>query len=486
MASVTIITAGMQQFGAPSSPDGARKTGTAAGLVLLYSADFEKLQPVYLLTVHQVFIGRDPECAICVPERAVSRKHAMVAFEGDRWVLRDLGGSNGTMVDGRFVSELELEHDQELRVGDTVFKFVQSGAEAYAPYRLDGTMVPGAARRTCELAELRGGALIDRVGAQIERIAPVELSVVIEGESGTGKEVLARELHRMSQRRGPMQAINCAAIPANLIESELFGYKRGAFSGADRDKLGLVASAHTGTLLLDEIGDMPLEAQAKLLRVLQTHEVYPLGATAGHKVDVRVVCATNRDLGRLVREGKFRGDLLSRLNEFRIALPPLRERKEDIYLLSRTLLARHRFGHMRMSLNFMVSLLHYDWPYNVRELEACVKRAAALADSDLLEVRHLPETIREVMTGYGGRQGHEPPAPGAQAAPPAPGAQAAYASAMQAPKPRAHAPTEEQLRSLLTQHHGNVAAVGRVLGKERMQIHRWMQRYGIVVEEYRN
>jgi len=469
---MTIITAGMQQVGVPSSPDGSRRGGTSAGLVLLYSAEFEKLQPAYLLTTREAFIGREPVCAICVPERAVSRKHAVVVYEQDRWLLRDLGGANGSMVDGRFVQEIELEDQQEVRVGDAVFKFVGAGAELFAPYRIDGVLV-GAARRSSSLTELAGGFQIDRIGAQLERIAPVELSVVIQGESGTGKEVVAREIHRLSKRRGPMQAVNCAAIPANLIESELFGYKRGAFSGADRDKLGLVASADKGTLLLDEIGDMPLEAQAKLLRVLQSKEVYPLGATSGQKIDVRVVCATNRDLGRLVKESRFRGDLLSRLNEFQIALPPLRERKEDIYLLSRALLERHGFGHMKISFPFMIALIHYDWPYNVRELEACLKRAAALTEADTLDPKHLPETLRDVMKAYGTHQGELPPAPAGDSAPP--------------PEPRARgqAPSEQELRAMLEQHRGNVAAVGRELGKERMQIHRWMRRYGIVVEDYR-
>jgi transcriptional regulator with GAF, ATPase, and Fis domain len=475
---MTTITAGMQQFGVPSSPDGARRGGTSAGLVLLYSPDFDKLLPAYLLTTHQVYLGRDPSCAICVPERAVSRKHAVVAYEGDHWLVRDLGGSNGTMVDGRFVQEMELEHQHELRIGDTVFKFVQTGAEQFAGFRIDGQMVGGATRRSTTLTELVGGSQIDRIGAQLERIAPVELSVIIQGESGTGKEVVARELHRLSKRRGPFQAVNCAAIPANLIESELFGYKRGAFSGADRDKLGIVAAAHTGTLLLDEIGDMPMEAQAKLLRVLQAREVYPVGATAGQKIDVRVVCATNRDLGRLVKEGRFRGDLLARLNEFHLALPPLRDRKEDIYLLSRTLLERNNFGHMKITFPFMTALVHYDWPYNVRELEACLKRAAALAEADNLEAKHLPETVREVMSSYGSRYVEEPVPPHNPSAPPGEGAAP--------PRRRGQAPSEGELRALLAQHHGNVAAVGRELGKERMQIHRWMQRFGIVVDEYRS
>ncbi len=490
---MSTVTATMQQFGMPSSPDGARRGGSSAGLVLLYSPDYEKLLPAYLLNVHETFIGRETDCAICVPERAVSRRHAQIVYEAGRWVLRDLGGANGTMLDGRFVREAELEHLHEIRIGDTVFKFVQSGAEGYAGYRIDGVMVGGVTRRCTSLRELVGGSAMDRIGAQLDRIAPVELSVIIQGESGTGKEVVAREIHRLSQRRGPMHAVNCAAIPANLIESELFGYKRGAFSGADRDKPGLIASAHQGTLLLDEIGDMPLEAQAKLLRVLQSKEVYPVGATTAHKVDVRVVCATNRDLGRLVKEEKFRGDLLARLNEFQILLPPLRDRKEDIFLLCRALTERMGRTDLQLTFPFLLALVHYDWPYNVRELEACLKRAAALTDNNAVDARHLPETIKEAMADYGTRAEDAPsvppsPLPSPSPSPwpsPFPWPSPSPSPEQTTPRKRSAPPTEQELRDLLERDQGNVAAVGRQLGKERMQIHRWMQRYGIVVDEYR-
>ncbi|HQB45201.1 MAG TPA: sigma 54-interacting transcriptional regulator [Polyangiaceae bacterium] len=475
---MTSTTSAMQQYGIPASPESASRGGTSAGLVLLYSQSYKQLQPAYPLTTSEVFIGRDPLCAIVVPERAVSRHHAMLKYNGESWLLRALGGANGTMVDGHFIDEIELEHLHEIRVGDTVMKFVLAGAENYMSYGIDGAMVGSVQRRSTRLTELVGGWAIDRIGAQLERIAPLELLIVIQGESGTGKEVVAREIHRLSGRAGPLRAVNCAAIPPNLIESELFGYKRGAFSGAERDKLGLIPAANHGTLLLDEIGDMPLEAQAKLLRVIQSGEIYPVGATTAQHVNVRFICATNRNLPNLVKEGRFRGDLLARLNEFSIELPPLRERKEEIFQLSRTLIARHGHADKQISFPFMLALLHYDWPYNVRELEACLRRAVAIADTPVLDPRHLPDCIREAMVPYGTRL-----APSSEPAPiavhePSPAAPASC-------RPRASAPSEQRMRELLAAHRGNVAAVGRELGKERMQIHRWMQRYGIVVDEYR-
>ena len=483
---MTTTTTAMQQFGSTAGPESASRGGKSAGLVLLYSESYANLQPSYAFTCHEVTIGREPSCAIPLPQNAVSRRHASVRYCDGHWLLRDLGGPNGTIADGRFITEVELEHTQEIRIGDNVFKYVASGAEDYMPYRLDGVMLANARRHATQLTELCGGAVIDRFGVDLERFAQSGLSVVIAGETGTGKEVVARELHRLSGRSGPLQAVNCAAIPANLIESELFGYKRGAFSGADRDKLGIVAAANGGTLLLDEIGDMPLEAQAKLLRVIQTREVYPLGATHAHHIDVRFLCATNRDLRALVKEQRFRGDLLSRLDEWSISLPPLRDRKEDIFLLARTLLARHGHGAKQLSFPFMLALLHYDWPYNVRELEACLRRAAAVTDAVVLDPHYLPEPVREAMALYGTRADAEPHAVGS-VPPPAMGSVPPPAmAAPPAPRRRAQAPSEDALRQLLAQHRGNVAAVGRELGKERMQVHRWMQRYGIVVDDYRS
>lgn len=468
-------TATMQLFDAPASPEGLSRGGTSAGLVLLYAPGFERLMTTYLLTSREVTMGRDPsQATIVLPEQAVSRAHARIFYRGDRWYLKDLESRNGTLLDGQFISEIELEPFHEIRIGDAIFKFVASGAEAYLPYRLDGAMLEGRERRAKRFVDLVGGYQIDKLAADLEKIAQTSLSVVVLGESGTGKEVVARQLHRASGRQGTLQAINCAAIPANLLESELFGYKRGAFSGADRDKLGLIRSANKGTLFLDEIGDMPLEAQAKLLRVLETREVFPLGATQGEKVDVRVISATHRDLGKMQRENRFRGDLYARLNDYSVTLPPLRERKEDIYRLARHMLARHGRPDLGLSFPFMVGLLHYDFPFNVRELEASIKRAIALSEGSELVAEHLPDVIREQMATYGKPLSTAPQPPPQERAPAAGPRQSTPAT-----------PSEEDLRALLRHHRGNIAAVGRVFGKERMQVHRWMKRYGIVPDDYR-
>ncbi|HEX2675413.1 MAG TPA: sigma 54-interacting transcriptional regulator, partial [Polyangiales bacterium] len=392
-------TGAMQEFrGSPSQPSRKRQ----AGLVLLYADTFRELPAAFLLQAERHVIGRDAEAAdLRLVAPAVSRVHAEVVREGRRYVLRDLGSRNGVLVNGRKVQSAELEPLDEVRIGDAIFKFVEEHAEELSRYRIDGALPHGQARRALKPSALAGGYQIDSIVAEIERVAATPLSVIVRGPSGTGKEVIASELHRLSGRRGKLAAINCTALPQNLIESELFGYKRGAFSGADRDKPGLIRHADGGTLLLDEIGDMPPDAQAKLLRVLQAREVLPLGATTPEPVDVRVVAATHRDLEKLQREGKFREDLFARLNEYSVELPALHERKEDVYLLTQTFLARHGGEAKVPSFAFMSGLLHYDFPYNVRELEACIKRALALSDGALLEPEVLPEAVQEAMSDYG-------------------------------------------------------------------------------------
>ncbi len=226
---------------------------------------------------------------------------------------------------------------------------------------------------------------------RIRKVAQTNSSVLIQGESGTGKELVARALHEASSRRDAnLISVNCAAIPENLIESELFGHEKGAFTGATSTRTGLVEAANNGTLFLDEIGELPLEAQARLLRVLQEHEIRKVGSVQSQKVDVRLVAATHRDLKQFVREGRFREDLFYRINVMPLHIPPLRERGNDILDLADTILARtcKRMSHeqMRYSADAIQAITTYPWPGNVRELENAVERAVILSETDEIAI----------------------------------------------------------------------------------------------------
>ncbi len=240
----------------------------------------------------------------------------------------------------------------------------------------------------------------------MEKVARTDASVLIMGESGTGKELIARALHENSERANKrFLPINCGALPENLLESELFGYKRGAFTGAMQDKTGLLKAADKGTVLFDEIGDMPLALQVKLLRALQERECYPLGSNEPVKFDVRVLCATNKDLAKEVSEGRFREELLYRINVITIRLPALRERKEDITLLGNHFLRKYEksLGRspMRFSKGAMRLLMNYRWPGNVRELENTIERAAILAETDVIHTHDLPEKLHDALPANG-------------------------------------------------------------------------------------
>jgi two-component system NtrC family response regulator len=228
----------------------------------------------------------------------------------------------------------------------------------------------------------------------LEKIAPTDVSVLLLGESGTGKELFAEAIHRLSRRAaGPFVPINCAAIPETLLESELFGYEKGAFTGAVKQTIGKIESADTGTLFLDEIGDVPLSMQVKLLRFLQNQVVERIGGRKPVAVDLRIVCATNQDLDRLMAEGRFRQDLFYRVNEITIRVPPLRERAGDSVLLANFFLRRFAAEHRRplrgIESAAVAAIRDYPWPGNVRELENRLKRAVVMADGPLLSAADL-------------------------------------------------------------------------------------------------
>ena len=297
---------------------------------------------------------------------------------------------------------------------DTAIQAMQRGAYDYLakPFDLDEAVLLAeraltARRLTQEVARLRTGltevwefgALIGRhprmqdVYKTIGRIAGSDVTVLLRGESGTGKELVARAVHHYSRRAGrPFVAVSCAAIPGTLLESELFGHERGAFTDAKERKLGKMELAHGGTFYLDEVGDMPVELQSKLLRALQERTIERVGGQELIRIDVRVLAATNRDLESLMREGRFREDLYYRLNVVTVNLPPLRERRRDVPLLVEHFLAKHgaELGERGIAPDALDRLVGYDWPGNVRELENVIQRAMVMATSAVILPEHLP------------------------------------------------------------------------------------------------
>jgi DNA-binding NtrC family response regulator len=269
----------------------------------------------------------------------------------------------------------------------------------------DGHEVEGGLEAAGGAGLVGTSAAIRTVFDTLVRVAPSNSSVLIQGESGTGKELVAQAVHRLSRRAlGPLVAVNCAAIPEQLLESELFGHVKGAFTGALQARQGRFKLAHGGTIFLDEIGEMPLALQGKLLRVLQEHAIEPVGASKVESVDFRLIAATNKDLEAQVTKGAFRGDLFYRLNVVPLLLPPLRERSGDVPLLAGHFLARHNLNKekpLRFSSAAIEALERHAWPGNVRELENLVERLAVLKGAGDIEVADLPGPVRNARAGTG-------------------------------------------------------------------------------------
>ena len=306
-------------------------------------------------------------------------------------------------------------------------------------------------------------ANIQDVLRMISRLKDTRTPVLISGESGTGKELVARAIHfRGTMAQTPFVAVDCGSLVPTLMESELFGYEKGAFTGATKTKAGLFQAANGGTIFLDEIGELPLEMQAKLLRVLQEKEVRPVGSNDHVSVDVRVIAATNRDLEAAYREGTFRKDLYFRLNVVTVHLPALRDRRSDIPMLVHHFLDRYAAGtNLQVTPAAMKSLLHYDWPGNVRELENCVARAVTLGDRQVIDVNDLPPAIRT-----------EQPS-------------AAPLSSQDAASLSTTALAEMERMTILRvfeQANGDKALAGKMLGISRATLYRKLKRYNIPVK----
>ena len=316
-------------------------------------------------------------------------------------------------------------------------------------------------------------AKIQEVLRMVSRLKDTRTPVLIFGESGTGKELVARAMHyRGAFASRPFVAVDCGSLVPTLIESELFGYERGAFTGALKSKVGLFQSANGGTVFLDEIGELPLELQAKLLRVLQEKEVRPVGSNQRVKVDVRIMAATNRDLEAAYKVGAFRKDLYFRLNVVTVHVPGLRERRSDIPMLVQWFLERYAPGtDLRVSNAAMKALIQYDWPGNVRELENCVERAVALGDGQLIDLGDLPPAIANTSNVQG-----------LPAMLPSDGV---AANAEAAARSGALSSTDLEdieratIRRVFEQVNGDKALAGRMLGISRATLYRKLKRYNI-------
>ena len=324
-------------------------------------------------------LGRDPTCELPLNSTEVSRRHAVLTRNANGAVITDLGSRNGTRVNGQRIDSVPLGLGDVVRVGSFV------GVVTHAPSKV-AELAPG----------LYGGTVLDQAVAPLRQGATSDLPVVLEGETGTGKEVAASSLHHWSGRKGRFIAVNCAALPEGLAEAELFGYRRGAFTGADKAQTGLFRDARGGTLLLDEVSDLPLGVQAKLLRVLEQHEVMPLGETQPVEIDVRIVVAGQESLAKAVQAGRFRADLLARLEGVTVRLPALRQRREDVPALFTRLLAEHWQGSLpEVGVDLIERLCLHGWPFNVRELVHLVRKLVVFhAGAKKLTARELPESIQ--------------------------------------------------------------------------------------------
>jgi DNA-binding NtrC family response regulator len=406
----------------------------------------------------RIRVGSHPSNELLIEDRLVSRFHCVLSLERIHWTLTDTESLNGTMLLGVRIREAILPPGEcEIAIGDSLIRIAQ-----LSPERV--TQVS----QLTSFGELRGRSLAMRqVFSLLERAAASDVTVLITGESGTGKELVASELVRRSTRRNrAFLTVDCGSISPTLVESELFGHAKGAFTGADRHRVGTFEAADRGTIFLDEIGEMPLEMQPKLLRVLENREVRRAGENEARKVDVRVIAATNRNLEKEVNRARFREDLYFRLSVFTVRLPPLRERTEDIPDLVRAFLERMGATENERLFTPQVyaELSRHDWPGNVRELRNYVERAIVLQDAT--------QASRTSV--------HQEEPDGAALAPSA----VSIGFPFKAAKETLIANFERlYLEQLMTWAGGNVSRASRKAKLDRMYLHRLLQRYGIKRDE---
>jgi transcriptional regulator with GAF, ATPase, and Fis domain len=418
------------------------------GVVVVFSTAKPMVRPIALAR-GRVVLGRNEVTGVLDDER-VSREHTEVSFDGDRWTVTDLGSRNGTFVDGEQIKgTVTLDGPSILRMGSTLCLFV----EDVRSYIGDGVTVTG---------DLVAGPSLRHTLDRIKAVAGWSERLLILGESGAGKELAARAFHAAGPHaRGRFVAVNCAAIPEGVAERLLFGSLKGAYSGATHDADGYVQAAQDGVLFLDEIGELDLEVQAKLLRMLESKEVLPLGASTARKVNARICFATNRELRVAVANKQFRDDLYYRMTQAQVRLPPLRERLEEMPVLIVRELARIDAAlvpHARL----VEACLLRPWPGNVRELCGAMRRAADNAHA--ARSTHVSHEHLDAEAG----QPLDAPAEDRHGTP---------------PTRTGEEPTREEIETALIEHKGNMAATARALGLHRTQLYRIVQRLGLKVRD---
>ncbi|HET6282445.1 MAG TPA: sigma 54-interacting transcriptional regulator [Polyangia bacterium] len=385
----------------------------------------------------------------------VSRRHAQITQSDDGYRIADLESTNGTYVDGiRIRSAARLRDGATIGVGPYVFVYRNMSKAGLDAVTEDLAVPFGPVSTTSG----ETATILHR----IRLLARTQLDLLLTGETGVGKEIYARAIHRESGRKGDLIAINCAALPETLVESELFGYAKGAHSTASDSKTGLLEAAHGGTLFLDEIGDMPLSTQTKLLRFLQDRRFIPLGCTRTRQVDVRIIAATRRGISADDGRQGLRLDLAARLGPEALRIPSLRNRIEDVGNLVWYFM---RSAAKSFSSEAFAALFLHDWPGNIRELEKAISMAVALSEeSDRIGLEHLPNCVVDRVLRAG-----------------------AVAASVSDPEPMSlsGSPSREVLEKLLRENGGDVARVARQLGRQRTLVWRWLRKYGCEPALYR-
>jgi DNA-binding NtrC family response regulator len=421
-------------------------------LVTLFTPDRELAERIVPLRA-PLSVGRrgGPDVGLAIDDGRVSRHHAtFIPTSGGKVVeVHDEHSSNGTFVNRVRVESAPAGRGSIVRLGDTIFEI--SVAAASPPPLPEAFIARSAAMAA--------------IARELAAVARHDVPALLLGETGTGKEVAATAIHERSGRRGSLVVVNCPALPRDLVESTLFGHKKGAFTGATVDAPGAFVQAHGGSLFLDEVGELTPEAQAKLLRVLETREVLPVGGAQTQLVDVRVIAATNADLPAAAASDAFRRDLYARLAGYVVTLPPLRERRADILPLARRFWRRFSTREVEHTANFAEALVAHRWPLNIRELRNVVQRLVILAaDEPVLRSGHLERAL-------------------AQASPEPEAAEVVLAGAEAAP--REALPARQELVALLLRTGGNVREIAAHYAKDRKQIYRWLSEHGLNADDYR-